>query len=181
MLKQAIRLIFKLFSWLCSPILIWFGWCLTLRLSSMRTVVLVPDGTNALFVLMAGIYFPIIAVKYLYFYIAAIAASAVLFLKAVSVSEDGIYVFRLFALVPYWRHRIPQTARFDLYEAWEDLKPTGLSFELAPYGGNPLHLGTSRSAEKLFAEVGGLLEAEGWTRGPLGYERASSDEIPDSA
>lgn len=180
-LKQVIRLIFKPIGWLFRPILIWFGWCLTVRLSSMRAVVLMPDGMAAFFVLFFGLYLPFIAVKFLYAYLAAIVAASLLFMNAVWVGDKDIYVFRMVAFIPYWRHRIPSDAWFDLYEAWEDVAPTGVAFDAGSYGGEPLHLGTSRSAEKLFEQVGALLEAEGWQRGTFGYTHPRNAKIPDSA
>jgi hypothetical protein len=108
--------------------------------------------------------------SHIFIYCVALLLSPFMFLAVLGVNGNDVKVVRLFALVPYWVHRVPSKAKFELYEAWEDPAPTGVAFEASAYGADPLHLGTSLSAAPLFAYVGELLGRAGWKRTAFGYE-----------
>jgi len=128
-------------------------------------------------VAMAGPWLlPYLGWKWIAVYCAGVLLSPAVLLNLVLVSEKSVLVLRLAAFMPYWWHRIPAGARFELYEAWEDPAPTGVAFDYRSDRTDPLHLGTSRSAESLYAHLGGLLENAGWMQNSLGYERSADDE-----
>lgn len=182
LLKRGVRLLGKGIAWVFRPLQTCFGWSVSWRLSATQTVVLLPDATAAFLVMLSCMWLITTFGGWQLFYaaLAAVALSPCL-LNAVVVSEQGVYVFRLFAFIPYWRHSVPATATFELSEGWEDPAPTGVAFDATPYGRDPLHLGTSTSAEKLFAQVGTLLEAVGWQRGTFGYTLPIAVKIPGDA
>lgn len=98
-----------------------------------------------------------------------VLVSPICLLNLVQIKNSEVRVFRLIFFIPYWIHRVPRNARFDLYEAFEDSAPTGVAFEASSYGADPLHLGTARSAEPLYAHLGKLLRDAGWEKATFGY------------
>ncbi len=176
MFKRAVRGLLLGIWWPFRPLMRLFCWWTPLSVGPLRNAALLPDSMAIFLSIGGGVWvLPYFGWVYASVYCVAVLLSPVALLNLVLVRESEVFVFRLVAFVPYWRHRIPADAKFDLYEAWEDPAPTGVAFEAKSYGADPLHLGTSRSAEALFSYLGGLLENAGWKRGVLGYKHPSGD------
>jgi hypothetical protein len=152
-----------------------FCWWMPLNVGPIRNAVLLPDSMVIFMgAAIVAMFVPYLVWANIWIYSVVVLLSPGFLLTLVLVRERDVFVFRLIAFIPYWRHRIPADAIFSLYEAWEDPAPSGVAFEAESYGANPLHLGTSRSARPLFSYIGSLLESAGWKSGPFRYEQPSS-------
>jgi hypothetical protein len=120
---------------------------------------------------IAAMSFQILAWSHLPVFWSALVLLPGMLTNLVVIRGPEVSVVRIVGCVPYWRHRVPGDARFDLFEAWEDPAPTGVAFEARSYGADPLHLGTGTSARALYEHIGTALSSAGWKRGSLGYER----------
>lgn len=173
LIKQSLRRLLLGIAAICRPLRYLADWWLPIRSGPLRNSVVIPDSMAIFFVAIGGIWLPPyvgISWSYVTLYLVALLFSPAVLLTLVRVGGNGVCVYRLVAFIPYWWHQIPHDAKFDLYQAWEDPAPTGVAFEARSYGADPLHLGTSGSAESLFAYLGSLLVAAGWRKVSFGYE-----------
>lgn len=171
MLKKVVRSILLGIAWIFQPVLRLFGWWLPLNYGPFRNGVLLPDSMAIAVVFFVGMLVaPYGGWGGFTIYALAVMASPFFLLNFVQVNNSEARVIRLFGILPYWFHRVPIDAKFDLYEAFEDPAPTGVAFEASSSSAYELHLGTARNAAALFAYVGSLLSSAGWKRTSLGYE-----------
>ncbi|MES2902399.1 MAG: hypothetical protein V4723_21910 [Pseudomonadota bacterium] len=105
---------------------------------------------------------------FVWLYFPLLLASPFVFLVAILVEGQEVKIVRMFGPIPYWIHKVPARAKFDLYEAWEDPAPSGVGFGIDP--SNPIHLGTTASARPLFRHVGDILRQSGWRQTAFGWE-----------
>jgi hypothetical protein len=174
MFKRFIRALLLGICWPFRPLVLLFCWWMPLKLARIHNAVLLPDSMAVLFVVVGGISLvPFFGLKLSYIpaCIVVFLFSPLVLLNLVHVRGPEVFVYRLIAFLPYWRHRIPVDAKFDFFEAWEDPAPTGVAFEADSYKNDPLHLGTAESAEPLFLYLGGLLESQGWQKESFSYKR----------
>jgi len=137
-----------------------------------NAIVLLPDSTAIFMVAFGGLsLLPYLSWNFFWLYCLTLLVSPFVFLAALLIQESEVKVVRLFGPMPYWIHKIPAEAKFDLYEAWEDPAPSGVSFGSS--AANTLHLGTTASAEPLYRYIGEILEKAGWTKTVLGWQRPS--------
>lgn len=132
--------------------------------------VLLPDGMAIFTAALAGIWLiPYVGFTYTWLYILMLLLSPFVFLTGILIQGPEVKIIRLFGPIPYWVHEVPAQAKFDLYEAWEDPAPTGVGFGVDP--SDPIHFGTTRSAEPLFRHVGEILGKAGWQHTAFGWQR----------
>ena len=135
-------------------------------------IVLLPDSMAIFMIAFGGLWLlPYAGWNSVWIYCLALLVSPFWLLAAVLIDGAQVKVVRLFGPVPYWIHKISDEAKFDLYQGWEDTRPTGVSFGVS--ASDSLHLGTARSAEALYRHVGEVLERAGWRQTASGWERDS--------
>lgn len=135
------------------------------------SAVLLPDGMAIFMTALAGMWLiPYLGWTFAWLYIPMLLVSPFVFLAVILIQGPEVVIVRFFGPIPYWIHKVPAEAKFDLFEAWEDPAPTGVGFGIDPY--NPIHLGTTPSAEPLFRHVGKILGKSGWRKTAFGWERS---------
>lgn len=134
--------------------------------------VLLPDTMTIFTVAFGGLALLFyVGWNFVWIYCLMLLVSPFVFLATLLIQGPDVKVVRFIGPLPYWIHAIPAEAKFDLYEAWEDPAPTGVSFAVGAT--DTLHLGTIASAESLYRHVGEILEKAGWRQTALGWERPS--------
>lgn len=176
MFKRVLRRLLLGLVWPFSLLRPLFCWWVPIRFGSIGHAVLMPDSLVIWMVFFAGVWLlPYLGWKFIPAFCAILIVAPGVSLTLVWVSDSRVLVVRLVACIPYRWNRIPDNATFDLYEAWEDPAPTGVAFEYK--SAKTVHFGTVRSAESLYAHVGGLLESVGWKQTSLGYRRPTGNAV----
>ena len=148
-----------------------YTWWRAVSLGRHGEVVVLPDAL-AIFICFCASAFLIPFRIGLYFalLLPALALAPFILTTVVWVSRVEVLVVRFFLVFPYWMHRVPEHATFELDQAWENRAPSGVAFEsVAPR--RRLHLGTTKSAQALYRHISVLLERAGWRRSPLRISR----------
>lgn len=178
MFKGLVRRLFRGVELALRPLVRAYCWWLPISFGRRGRAVVLPDSMAIFSVWVAvGIVAPFALEQWRYA-VALLLLAPALFTAVVWVAPERVRVIRVFTLLPYWVHRIPADARFELYESFDDVAPTGVAFESAAYGANPLHLGTAATARPLYMHLAALLKERGWRQGPSGgVERSAADAL----
>ena len=145
-----------------APLTWLYSWWFTFR-SKNAVHFVMPDGFAVFFLLIAPSFvFPQFYFEHPLIFIGAIVLSPLALLSLLRIKDGKVIHLRLVLGVPYWVTRAPESSQFDLYEAWEDDRPSGVSFSLPPKNDKYLHLGSANTAYPLFTAIGAELKLQGW-------------------
>jgi hypothetical protein len=159
------------------PLVRAYCWWFPVPIGKRGHAVVLPDSMAIFMVCVAiGLLAPF-AWEQWRFALAFLSLAPAIFTEVVWITPGQVRVIRLFALLPYWVHEIPEDARFDLYESFDDVAPTGVAFESAAYGADPLHLGTAATALPLYHHLSLLLKESGWHQGLGGMTRKAPSAL----
>jgi hypothetical protein len=183
MVKPIIRAVLLALALPFRPVIKLYCWWMPLNLGNRRKAVILPDSMAIFMVFLTATFVApyafsaqVLSVKVaMGGTLIALFALPLLLTNVILVAADGVKVVRVFGVVPYWVHRVPADATFDLYESFDDVAPTGVAFEAAAYGGDPLHLGTATSAVSLYEHVAYHLQQAGWQRAAFGMQNRGAN------
>ena len=154
------------------PVLRLYSWWWALRPTQDRQVFVLSDSTCVFIVMLVAFGYLPFAALWIEHVLAALLAfliAPLLFTVRLVICAKGIRCYHSFLFIPFLRIRIPPGASFDLFQAWEETEPTGVSFEAPGLSDSCVDLGTSLSAPELFEKIGAALTRFGWSRDHAGF------------
>lgn len=153
-IRRAIAFVFK-------PLTASHNWWFGFRLWTGTVYAVCPDTMVILFVLYAPAF--IVAPLSLAFWphvLAFALAGPFAFWQVLRIRNGVVVRVRTLLGIPYWFTPVMHGSRFEVFQAWEDDRPSSVAFCL---GDTEVHFGSSGTAYAIHSAISSELEDQGWT------------------